>query len=329
MHDDPGVAWLLASEDPSVRYLTLTEVLDEPLDSPEAIAAREAIPKGPRVRALLSGQEPDGGFGVRPYRKWTGAHWRLVSLAELAFPPGDPRVDALIENVLSWVMHIQVVSALPGQEVRVHASLQGNPLAACCRLGMADDARMHTLVARLIEWQWADGGWNCDRRSRGHHSSFYETLVPLWGLIEYHRATGDASAREAVERAREFFLRHRMFRSDHTGKVIDREWLKLHYPLYWHYDVLQGLLILSRSGPLDDPRIGDALAVIEQKRMSDGRWRPGNYYWRRPGSAQYGTEAVDWGRGPERDDHAQCPPRVEGGRTARLASNRAELPSRL
>ena len=43
---------------------------------------------GPKVTALLSGQRGDGGFGVHPYRKWTGAHWRLVSLAELAFAVG-------------------------------------------------------------------------------------------------------------------------------------------------------------------------------------------------------------------------------------------------
>lgn len=297
MHDDPAAVWLLASEDPSVRYLTLTEVLDEPLDSPEAAAARELIPSGPRVSALLSGQEPDGGFGVHPYRKWTGAHWRLVSLAELALPPGDPRVERAIESVLSWVTRIEVATPAPGQEVRVCASMQGNALAACCRFGMAEDERVQGLAARLIRWQWADGGWNCDKRSRGHHSSFYETLAPLWGLAEYYGATSDRPAREAAGRAREFFLRHRLFRSDHTGEIINAEWLKLHYPLYWHYDVLQGLLILSHSGPLDDPRTGEALDVIEQKRMSDGRWRPGNYYWKRPGSGPYGTEAADWGRG--------------------------------
>jgi hypothetical protein len=42
-------------------------------------------PKPPAgtVTALLPGQRGDGGFGVHPYRKWTGAHWRLVSLVEL------------------------------------------------------------------------------------------------------------------------------------------------------------------------------------------------------------------------------------------------------
>ncbi len=64
---DPAVDWLLGSDDPSVRYLTLTEVLDESPDSGRARTAQKQIPKGPVVKILLSGQEPDGGFGVHPY----------------------------------------------------------------------------------------------------------------------------------------------------------------------------------------------------------------------------------------------------------------------
>ena len=68
----------------------------------------------------------------------------------------------------------------------------------------------------------------------------------MWGLIEYHRATGDEAALHAAQRTAEMFLTHRLFRSTTTGDVIDPEWLKLHYPLYWHYDILQALVILSR-----------------------------------------------------------------------------------
>ena len=86
---DPAVDWLLGFGDPSVRYLTLTEVLDEPLDSREARTARKQIPNGSIVKTLLAGERPDGGFSVHPYvPKWTGTHWRLVSLVELGIPPG-------------------------------------------------------------------------------------------------------------------------------------------------------------------------------------------------------------------------------------------------
>src|SRR5215217_2088226 len=73
--DAAAVDWLLASREPAIRYLTRRDVLGE-RDPPDD----DAILDGPIVRALLSGQEADGAFGGHPYRKWTGAHWRLVSL---------------------------------------------------------------------------------------------------------------------------------------------------------------------------------------------------------------------------------------------------------
>jgi hypothetical protein len=51
---------------------------------------------------LLSGQSSDGGFGVHYYRKWTGAHWRLVSLAEFEVPAQEPRTVAAAESVLRY-----------------------------------------------------------------------------------------------------------------------------------------------------------------------------------------------------------------------------------
>ncbi len=156
---------------------------------------------------------------------------------------------------------------------------------------------MRQLAKSLQGWQWPDGGWNCDKREEAHHSSFYESLAPLWGLMEYHRATGDEESLEAARRCGELFLRHRMFRSETRGDVIDPEWLKLHYPLYWHYDILQGLRIIRPLDVLKDPRVQEALDILESRRLPDGRWRPGGYYWRPPGSKGSNVEVVDWGRG--------------------------------
>jgi hypothetical protein len=86
------------------------------------------------VTALLSGQRPGGGFGVHPYRKWTGAHWRLVSPVELAIPPGEPRAVAAAGHVLAWLTGQGRRVRQIGGLARSHASMEGNALAACCRL---------------------------------------------------------------------------------------------------------------------------------------------------------------------------------------------------
>ncbi len=288
-----AVEWLLASDEPAIGYLARRDVLGERIEpDPEAILA------GPIVSALLSGQEADGGFGGHPYKKWTGAHWRLVSLVELGVPAGHPPAVAAAETVLAWLTgkgHRRGIKTIDGL-VRRCASQEGNALAVCCRLGTADDPHVELLASSLVEWQWPDGGWNCDPDASGRRSSFHESLAPAWGLHEYSRATGANWAAEASQRTADLFLEHRLFRSLESGEVISKAWLKPHYPPYWHYDVLQALLVLGRRGRLDDERVNDGLEVLRELRRPDGRWEAGGFWWRPPRSPRQ-PEVVDWGRG--------------------------------
>ncbi len=297
--DEAAVNWLLSSGDPSIRYLALTEVLGRPPDDHEVQLARAQLPGGWRVQALLNGQMPDGGFGGNHYRKWTGTHWRLVSLVELGMGASDERVAAAAECVLEWQARtVERGSTIIDGRTRIHASIPGNALAVSCRLGLANDPRAHALAECLVQSQWPDGGWNCDARPEAAKSSFYESLAPMWGLTEYHRATGHLPAKTAAERTAELLLRHRLYRSSTNGDVIHPDWVRLRYPLYWHYDVLQALLMLSRIGMIKDARAADALAILRQRQRADGTWRPQGYYWRRPGTSGSGAEeVVDWGRG--------------------------------
>jgi hypothetical protein len=291
---EAAVDWLLESDEPAVRFLTQRDLVG----TRAAGSHDAAILNGPKVARLLSGQRRDGSFGVHAYRKWTGAHWRLVSLVELALPPGEPRALAALETVLEWLTgpgHRRGIKVVNGLARRC-ASQEGNALAVASRLGMASDPRVGQLAESLIEWQWPDGGWNCDPRASGRRSSFHESLPPVWGLHEFWKATGHADARAASVRGAELFLEHRLFRASGSGAVIDPSWVELHWPPYWHYDILQALVVLARMGRVTDARAGDALNLLEEHRLQDGRWRPGGYWWRAPGSAGSNVEVVDWGR---------------------------------
>jgi hypothetical protein len=287
-----AVAWLLDSGEPAVRGMARRDLLGEP--EPDDL---RRVMDGPLASGLLAGQQPDGGFGGHPYRKWTGLHWRLVSLVELEARPTPP-VLAAVDRELDWLTGRGRLDKV----VRVHglplsdASIEGNGLAVTCRLGRASDHRAVMLADALLAWQWPDGGWNCDARASGRRSSFHESLIPMWALWEYGQATGDPHARAAATRTAELLLEHRLFRRHGSGGPIHSSWTKLHYPAYWHYDILQALHLLARMGLARDERASDALDVIEARRTADGRWRPGAYWWASVGGNR-APEAVDWGRG--------------------------------
>jgi hypothetical protein len=116
-----AVTWLLHCGEPAIGLMTRRDVLGE-----QAAEDAGRVLAGATVTALLSGQQPGGGFGVHPYRKRPGAHWRLVSLVELAIPPGEPGAAAAAGHVLAWLAgpgrRVQVIGGL----ARAHASIEGN-----------------------------------------------------------------------------------------------------------------------------------------------------------------------------------------------------------
>jgi hypothetical protein len=140
--------------------------------------------------------------------------------------------------------------------VRSCASQEGNALYAACALGLADE------------------------RS---------------GLVWYARISGDPRARASVERAAEVFLQRRLYKGRHSGAVIEAEFTQLHYPCYWHYDILFGLKVLGEAGLLDDPRCADALDLLETKRLPDGGWPAEKAFYRVSEHVITGSSAVGWG----------------------------------
>ncbi|MDP6508778.1 MAG: hypothetical protein QF719_07265 [Chloroflexota bacterium] len=219
----PTIEWLLEAADPAVRYLALTDLLDRPAGEPEVRQAHDEIGKDRHPQDLLGPDHPDGQGVAGGYQKFQGAHWRLVSAVELGVPAGEPTALAMLDPVLDFYVSVHHRKRIPTIDGRVRrcASQEGNVLAVACRLGIANDPRAELLALSLVEWQWPDCGWNCDVNPEARHSSFNESLIPIWGLTEFHRATGDEATRATAGRAAELFLRHRMFRSDHTGEVIN------------------------------------------------------------------------------------------------------------
>jgi len=118
----------------------------------------------------------------------------------------------------------------------------------------------------------------------------------MWELWEYWQATGSSSARAAAERTAELLLEHKLFRRLDTGRVINPDWLIPRYPPYWHYDVAQSLLILSRMGKVLDPRAAEALDLLAALQQKDGCWHARRAWWRSPGTTGSNVEAIDWGR---------------------------------
>ncbi|MBM3150665.1 MAG: hypothetical protein FJZ96_00430 [Chloroflexi bacterium] len=302
--------------EPALAWKVAVGVLGKRDDSPEAQSARQAVRSAPLVRTLLSDVDKDpwnldasGDFkrfpGDRvpgrearcfPYSKWCGSHWILSSLADLGYPPGDESLRPMMDETFDcWLSethrkHIRLVNG----RTRRCASQEGNAVWSSLRLGLVD-GRTAELASRLLDWQWPDGGWNCDKRPEVETSSFMETLIPLRALALYARVSGDPQVAAAAERAAEVFLKRRLFRRLADGSVMDKHFVRLHYPVYWHYDILAGLKVMAEAGFIRDPRCNDALDLLESKRLPGGGFPAEMTYSQSTRPSLSGYTPVTWG----------------------------------
>jgi hypothetical protein len=309
----PIIRQLAESKEPSIRFKVRVRVLGEGENSPEVRQLRNCIKRSVRVQALLGDRDQSGR--VRPvgqvYRKWAGAHWVLATLADLGYPPADQDLMPILDQVLDcWIepTSIQEHIVRPGESpygrrhgvpiingrARRCASQQGNALFSAVSLGLID-ARCHQLADLLLRWQWPDGGWNCDRQPEASISSFWESLIPLRALAAYAKATGRCQALQATERAAELFLSRHLYLRRRDGQPMNPQFLRLHYPTYWRYDVLFGLKVVAEAGFIGDPRCRNALDLLGSRQLPDGGWPAEERFYQNTNPNTSGYDLVSWG----------------------------------
>jgi hypothetical protein len=263
--------WLLEPEQPSVRYRTLTELLDRPQSDPDVRVARRAIPTTGWVAEILSERNPAGWWVNEESLytpKYRSTNWNLLALSELGATREIPAVRASCEL---WMERSPLTGGGVGGSSKGngHHCYTGNMARALIRFGYGDDPRVQKALEWLVRTAHPKGGWTCWASSDG--ASMGRTLDSWEGLSAfavYPRAKWSPAMQATVERAAEFYLERELHRQGSRYPP----WYRLHWPVHYYYDLLVGLDILTALGYGDDPRLAFALAHLRKKRRSDGRW---------------------------------------------------------
>lgn len=292
LRDDP-IPWLLEPDNAPVRFFTLRDLLDRPVDDPETSEARAAIMSYPPIKASLEAQYPEGywvkpGAGYSP--KYRATVWQVIFLEQMGADGTDSRVQRAGEYV---IQHSQAASGgfavghspkPPPPSLVIHC-LNGNLIRALLGLGWQEDERL----MQAIEWQaraitgkgeiryYKSGtsapGFAC--AANGREPCAWGAIKALRGLARVPKDRRSPLVTESIREGAGFLLSRDPAVADysaHEGRVSS-SWFKLGFPSGYVADVLQNVEVLVELGHGNDPRLQNALEWLLTKQNAQGRWK--------------------------------------------------------
>jgi len=269
--NEETMTWLLQS-DVSIQYQTWRDLLDK--DKPSIRKKIESEGWGRRFLAFRNKNMYWGRGFYQP--KWTSTHYTLLDLKNLNISPDTNNVRetlaVIFQNNKSPDGGIYPIGVAQTSDVCINGML----LNYACYFNI-DASHVETIVDFLLSEKMMDGGFNCRSNRKGAvHSSLHSTLSVLEGIQEYE-TQGYLYRLKELKKAKtdciEFMLLHKLFRSDKTGDIINPNFLKPYYPCRWYYDIFRALDFFQSAKLKYDPRMEEALNVVLEKRMADGKWK--------------------------------------------------------
>jgi hypothetical protein len=292
-----SVQWLLESENPGVRYLTLRNVLDLPPDDNKLKTARRSAHKEGAIALILSHMEQEGywvkaGPGYNP--KYRSTVWSLIMLAQLgASVQEDERVaracNYLLDHMAEGGQFTTTTSGAPSGTVDC---LQGNLLWSLMELGY-DDSRMNQAydwMARTVTGDGIAPKENRDAPVRyyaykcgpGFACGVNNGLPCAWGgvkvMLAFSKLPAEKrtpSVRKAIKQGVEFFFNIDPVTAAYPtrdGSKPNRAWWKFGFPVFYVTDLLQLAEALIGLGYDADARLSKTVDLICEKQNEHGQW---------------------------------------------------------
>lgn len=285
------VDWLLETPVPSIRYLTLTRLLNRPETDESVQAERRAIMQTDPVLTILAHQTPNGSWqGDRSYYtpKYFSAHWSMMLLTELAADGQDLRLQRSIDFMLA------------DTQARIEDNISkggygwscfwANLLRYAAHCDRVDDPRLQPIIDFLVR-DLGEGRCAC---------GINDDLPCAWGAARTLWALAALPIRSpavetAIQRGLTFILdSYHLTEADYPTKNRPSPmWQKLNFPIFYQADILFTLRAVADLNALDRPGARPALEWLANQRQPNGRWKGTNPFRSRTWKGIAGSQDVD------------------------------------
>lgn len=229
------------------------------------------------VEVILSHRYDNGGdlWTTPDKRLLKGAPFSTLEsvllLLELGMEPSEPLMKEAANLIFStWQKDGRFKVYPQGGIYPCHTAHAADTL---CHLGYAADARLQKTFQHLMDIQYTDGGWRCNKFSFGRGpETEYSNPFPTLTALSAFRFSDYLNKEPALDRAVDFLLEHWTIRKPigpcHYG--IGTLFMQVEYP-FRNYNLFVYVYVLSfYNRAREDRRFLDALKTLESK-MVDGQ----------------------------------------------------------
>ena len=289
MIHDRALTWLLNTDNPSLTYRVITELLDIKINNSETIELRNKISNSPQVMHILSKMHPDGywlqqnqttkryvGDDVE-YGSYATTHFCLSYLSELGLTKENNFVAKAAERYLTlqkedgdWLQHL---SCLYGFNIRTFI-----------KLGYRNDSRIQKSIDLMLQTNRFDNGYLCDihekktKKKKSCIRGATKALLAFSELPEYWNHC------RCISLINYFLDREAVYKRTDKSKFVNKDIFANSFPSGWYTNLWEILYSLSKIGYGQDIKLKRAWDLLESKLDVDGRmkldWTPTKCIWK-------------------------------------------------
>jgi hypothetical protein len=272
--------WLLEPGNPSVRYRTMTELLDRKKDEVEVVQAKEHIFSSQMVTQILSKMRPDGywlqkkpstnefvGDGV-VYGAYSTTHFCLAYLAELGLDSQNPQVSKAADRYLD-------LQKADGDFFRHLSCLFGYNIRTFIMLGFRHDPRVQKSIDLMLTTERPDGGYLCDMHEGKYKTKVVKSCIrgsakTLLAFSELREYWDHPRCQSLVDY---FLKRSVLFRTSDLDQAINHDVTRTSFPITWRAGITEMVYALSKMGYGANDELKRAWEILDSKRDAQRKYR--------------------------------------------------------
>jgi hypothetical protein len=283
------VNWLLAGE-PYVEYGVRVDLLGQPQNAPEVVAAKKRMVEDPKIQQILQELQSWPGIVLSSHKSASQSFHKLSFIADLGFTKDDPHINEIAQKIFEHQSEegpFQLSANYPkhfggtGEDTWAWA-LCDAPVTvySLAKLGYVKDERVNQAAKYLASLSYLNG-WHCTvskelGKFRGpgkkEEPCPYATLVMLKLLSQFDEWKSGKEVHDGAE------CLLNLWQNSLTMHpyifYMGTDFRKLKAPFVW-YDILHVLDVLSRfSWMKDDARLQNMADLVRSRADAEGKFTP-------------------------------------------------------